>query len=142
SMQPHLLNTINISALPKTAVELLKIVLEKIQYATEELKVHIVAWCTDASGESASMQQLLVQKMPHIIAVDCWAHQHQTWLFSVNLIVSNMFKITHMFIKIIADALEVVKWSNDHICALGMLHKVQIAKYGKILALILPVLTW
>ncbi|KIK87039.1 hypothetical protein PAXRUDRAFT_77865, partial [Paxillus rubicundulus Ve08.2h10] len=51
--KPHLLNTIDISALPKTVAELLKIVLEVIQYVTEELKVHIVAWCNDASGESA-----------------------------------------------------------------------------------------
>ncbi|KIK90602.1 hypothetical protein PAXRUDRAFT_14255 [Paxillus rubicundulus Ve08.2h10] len=133
--EPHLLKTIDISALPKTAVELLKIVLEEIPYATEELKVHIVAWCTDASGGSASMQWLLVQKMPHIVAVDCWAHQ-------VNLIVGDTFKVTHMVIKIISDAIEVVKWFNNHSCVLGMLCKVQIAKYGKILALILPVLTW
>ncbi|KAF9237891.1 hypothetical protein BU15DRAFT_48219, partial [Melanogaster broomeanus] len=59
----------------------------------------------------------------------------------VNLIVGDMFKITHDFIKIIGNALEVVKWFNSHSRALGMLHKVQIAKLGKILALVLPVLT-
>lgn len=63
------------SALPKTAAELLKLVVGEIKYATESLKIKIAAWCTDASGESASMRRLLVQDMPSIVVVDCWAHQ-------------------------------------------------------------------
>ncbi|KIK97920.1 hypothetical protein PAXRUDRAFT_807235 [Paxillus rubicundulus Ve08.2h10] len=73
--KPYLMNTINISALPKTAEELLKIVKDKIRYVTEILKVSLVAWCTNASGESAKMQCLLVKEMPWIVVVDCWAHQ-------------------------------------------------------------------
>jgi hypothetical protein len=67
-----------VSALPKTATELLKLVIGEIKYMTETLKIKVTAWCTDASGESASMRRLLIQKMPSIIVVDCWAHQvHQ-----------------------------------------------------------------
>ncbi|KIK76263.1 hypothetical protein PAXRUDRAFT_110784, partial [Paxillus rubicundulus Ve08.2h10] len=94
----------------------------------------IVAWCTDASGESAKMRCLLVQKMPHLVVVDCWAHQ-------INLIVGDIFKIKHHFVQIINDTLEVVKWFNNHGQALGLLQDAQMAKFGQILALILPVLT-
>ncbi|KAG1717207.1 hypothetical protein EDB19DRAFT_1654677 [Suillus lakei] len=72
---PYLLNTCDISTKPKTAENLLEIVLSEITYAVEVLKVKVVAWCTDASGDSAKMRCLLVQKIPQIIAVDCWAHQ-------------------------------------------------------------------
>lgn len=70
-----MLNTTNISAQRKDAQGLLAIVLNEIQYATEVLRVQLVAWCTDASGESAAMRRLLVQKLPWIVGVDCWAHQ-------------------------------------------------------------------
>lgn len=39
------------------------------------LGIILVAWCTDASGESAKMRRLLRQKIPWIVVVDCWAHQ-------------------------------------------------------------------
>ncbi|KAH7917237.1 hypothetical protein BV22DRAFT_1108604 [Leucogyrophana mollusca] len=57
---PYLLNTYDMSALPKTADELLKIVISKIKYATEVLNVTVVAWCTDAGGDAAKMRRLLV----------------------------------------------------------------------------------
>lgn len=52
-----------------------------------------------------------------------------------------MFKIKHVFIEIATEALEVVKWFNNHSRALSMLRAVQLSKHGKVLALILPVLT-
>lgn len=59
----------------------------------------------------------------------------------INLIVGDIFKLKGFFIAIIDDALEVVKWFNSHSRALGLLQSVQLHKLGKILALILPVLT-
>ncbi|KAJ8584682.1 hypothetical protein M405DRAFT_746591, partial [Rhizopogon salebrosus TDB-379] len=59
----------------------------------------------------------------------------------VNLVVGDVFKIKHVFIEIVTEALEVVKWFNNHSRALSMLRAVQLSKHGKILALILPVLT-
>ena len=59
----------------------------------------------------------------------------------INLIVGDIFKLKGFFIAIIDDALEVVKWFNSHSQALGLLQSVQLHKLGKILALILPVLT-
>ena len=59
----------------------------------------------------------------------------------INLIVGDIFKLKGLFIAIIDDALEVVKWFNSHSQALGLLQSVQLHKLSKILALILPVLT-
>ena len=54
---------------------MLGFVLDEIKYLTEDLGVIIVAWCTDAGGGAAKMRQLLWQKMPHLITLDCWSHQ-------------------------------------------------------------------
>ncbi|KIJ61394.1 hypothetical protein HYDPIDRAFT_169663 [Hydnomerulius pinastri MD-312] len=139
---PHILHVDNVTDKPKTAVELLKLVEREIRYAVEVLKVVIVAWCTDASGESAKMRRLLVRKMPHLVVVDCWAHQKiNLFCVKINLIVGDIFKITHRFVEIINNALEVVKWFNNHSRALGLLRDAQMAKFGLTLTLILPVLT-
>ncbi|KIK75505.1 hypothetical protein PAXRUDRAFT_172667 [Paxillus rubicundulus Ve08.2h10] len=72
---PYPLNTHDMSTLPKTAVQLLEFVVSKIIYAVDVLKVQVVAWCMDAGGDAAKMCHLLVKKIPHIVVVDCWAHQ-------------------------------------------------------------------
>ncbi|KAH7917236.1 hypothetical protein BV22DRAFT_1026766, partial [Leucogyrophana mollusca] len=59
----------------------------------------------------------------------------------INLVVSDIFKAKNTFINIVSDALEVVKWFNNHSRALGMLREVQKEKFNKVLCLILPVLT-
>lgn len=73
--QAYLLNTFDVSALPKTADTLLEFVLKEIQYATEVLRVRVVAWCTDAGGDAAKMRRLLRARIPRLVAVDCWCHQ-------------------------------------------------------------------
>ncbi|EJD34334.1 hypothetical protein AURDEDRAFT_19147, partial [Auricularia subglabra TFB-10046 SS5] len=52
---PWLVNTADISRVPKNAENLLSLVLDELNYAQEQLKVIVVAWCTDCSGESAKM---------------------------------------------------------------------------------------
>ncbi|KAG1817740.1 hypothetical protein EV424DRAFT_1347853 [Suillus variegatus] len=86
--QPYLLNTCDISVKLETAENLLEIVLGEIMYTVEVLKVKVVAWCTDASSDSAKMWCLLVQKIPQIIVDDCWIHQliRLTWLTTENFI--------------------------------------------------------
>ncbi|KAF5368688.1 hypothetical protein D9615_010307 [Tricholomella constricta] len=132
--KPYLLNVADISALHKTAENLLENILQEIKYATEILKIIVVAWCTDASAESAKMRRLLKARMPWIITLDCWCHQ-------INLVVGDIFKVKGVFVKCIEGATEVVKWFNNHSRALGMLKEVQRQKLLKVLALILPVLT-
>ncbi|KAF5386718.1 hypothetical protein D9615_002122 [Tricholomella constricta] len=132
--KPYLLNVANISAFHKTVENLLEIVLQEIKYATEILKIIVVAWCTDTSGKSAKMRHQLKLKMPWIITLDCWCHQ-------INLVVSDIFKVKGVFIKCIEGAIEVIKWFNNHSRTLGMLKEVQRQKLLKVLALILPALT-
>ncbi|KAI0286480.1 hypothetical protein BC826DRAFT_906832, partial [Russula brevipes] len=59
----------------------------------------------------------------------------------INLIVGDYFKLKRPFMKIVDEALEVVKWFNNHSYALGLLRDGMRTKFGYILALILPVLT-
>lgn len=59
----------------------------------------------------------------------------------INLVVGDIFKAKGVFVEIIDDAVEVIKWFNNHSRALGQLKKVQKTKIGTILALIKPVLT-
>ncbi|OCH84209.1 hypothetical protein OBBRIDRAFT_741963 [Obba rivulosa] len=72
---PWLLNVFDISAAVKNAEKLLAIVIGEIKYIQEELGTTVVAWCTDASGESRKMRRLLREKIPWIVTLDCWAHQ-------------------------------------------------------------------
>ncbi|KIK13783.1 hypothetical protein PISMIDRAFT_118201 [Pisolithus microcarpus 441] len=111
---PYLLNTTDISALPKITEQLLKIVMTEIAYATNTLKVKLIAWCSDVGGDSANMRHLLVQKLPNLIVVDCWAHQ-------VNLIVRDIFKVKETFIEIIDDALEQKLVGQPHSLVLPVL---------------------
>ena len=70
-----MINTHKVSGKRKNAENLLKIVEQEIFFFTHSLQMILVAWCTDASGESAKMRRLLVAKMPWIFVIDCWAHQ-------------------------------------------------------------------
>ncbi|KAI0026442.1 hypothetical protein K488DRAFT_81335 [Vararia minispora EC-137] len=58
--KPHLINTHEITKECKTAENLLAIVLRDIKYCVESLRVIVVAWCTDASGESSKMRSVTV----------------------------------------------------------------------------------
>jgi hypothetical protein len=125
------LNSYDISSGPKTAERLLEIVLEEIKFATEVLKLNVVAWCTDASGELATMQKLLVHKIPSVIAVDCWCHQ-------VDLVIGDIFKGENQFVAWIDNALKVVEWFNNHTQATRMLRDAQRIVLGNVICLILP----
>ncbi|KAF8890189.1 hypothetical protein BD779DRAFT_1430590, partial [Infundibulicybe gibba] len=72
---PFLLGVADISSQPKTAEVLLSIVLKEVAYCMDTLGILLIAWCTDASGESLKMRRLLREEFPWMITVDCWAHQ-------------------------------------------------------------------
>lgn len=69
-LQPVLLNVNDISSRPKTAETLLEIVESEIEYILNVLQAILVAWCTDASGESAKMRRLLVRRYPWLVVLD------------------------------------------------------------------------
>lgn len=129
-----MLGLADISSKPKNAETLLDIVLIEIQYCLTVLGIILVAWCTDASGESLKMRRLLRAKYPWIVTLDCKYKQ-------INLVVGDYFKLKTRFINVVNNALEVVKWFNSHSRALGILKDKQRTKLPKVLALILPVLT-
>ncbi|KAI0634627.1 hypothetical protein C8Q77DRAFT_1026903, partial [Trametes polyzona] len=72
---PWLLNPFNVSAVAKTAQNLFEIVCAEIEYCMTYLSTVIVAYCTDAAGDTRAMRDLLRAKFPWIITLDCWAHQ-------------------------------------------------------------------
>ncbi|TRM56789.1 ribonuclease H-like domain-containing protein [Schizophyllum amplum] len=128
---PVLLNVNDISSRPKTAETLLEIVESEIEYILNVLQAILVAWCTDASGESAKMRRLLVRRYPWLVVLDCWAHQ-------VQLVVGDLWRADDPLIRAMDRATEVVKWFNNHSLALGVLKKEQTTRRTKVLCLILP----
>ncbi|KDQ53018.1 hypothetical protein JAAARDRAFT_137846 [Jaapia argillacea MUCL 33604] len=56
---PYVLNAFDISAMAKTAENLLDLVLKEITYCQEKLGVVVVAWCTDNGGDVKKMRRLL-----------------------------------------------------------------------------------
>ncbi|KAE9396173.1 hypothetical protein BT96DRAFT_996988 [Gymnopus androsaceus JB14] len=133
--QPYILNITDISSKPKTAETLLDIILREIEYVTKVLLVLLVAWCTDASGESAKMRCLLREKYAWIVVLDCWAHQF-------NLVTGDVLKLKLPLINVADRALEVIKWFSSHSIALGLLNEEQChSGTATPLVLILPVIT-
>jgi hypothetical protein len=81
------------------------------------------------------MRRLLSAKYLWMITLLCWAHQ-------MNLVVGDFLSLNADFRRIIALALDVVKWFNGHGQALDKLRIEQKLTYnGNSWALILPVIT-
>ncbi|KAI0323733.1 hypothetical protein GY45DRAFT_1231868, partial [Cubamyces sp. BRFM 1775] len=73
--RPWLLNVFDMSAIAKTAQNLLEIVVEEVKYCMNYLSTIVVGYCTDAAGDARAMREMLRQHFPWLITVDCWAHQ-------------------------------------------------------------------
>jgi hypothetical protein len=73
--QPYPLNVHDITTLVKDAETYLKIIEAELAYILAWLACFIIAWCTDASGESVKMKRLLRKSVPWLIMLDCWSHQ-------------------------------------------------------------------
>lgn len=58
----------------------------------------------------------------------------------INLVVGDMLKVKN-YANLVSKALDMVKWFNNHLLALGMLRAMSVEKLGKELSLILPVIT-
>jgi len=59
----------------KTAENLLGLLLSVIDEVRIEWGSNVVAVCSDASGESRKARRLLREKHPHLVTLDCYAHQ-------------------------------------------------------------------
>ncbi|KAH8981951.1 ribonuclease H-like domain-containing protein, partial [Lactarius hatsudake] len=133
--EPFLIRTHDISADRKTGDNLLKLVLDDILYVNSKYGVVIIAWVTDDGGDGRKMRRLLLGTRPDLVVILCWAHQ-------INLMVGGYLKLKTPFMECIPQALEVIKWFNNHSVPLGLLRTRQIMSFqGTFYALILPNLT-
>ena len=73
----------------------------------------IIALCSDNGGDAHKMWRLLLELMPWLIIIVCWAHQ-------INLIVGDYLGLKTDFLSCVPKALLVIKWMNNHSCALGI----------------------
>lgn len=62
----------------KTAKHLFNLMVEVMELLKSKWKVVVVAFTTDASGESRSARKMLLAQFPHLVCPDCFAHQ--VWL--------------------------------------------------------------
>ena len=109
---------------------------EDITYAQAAFGLLLIAFCTDDGGDAQKFQRLLLELMPWLIVMLCWAHQ-------INLIVGDFLSLKTDLLKCVLKALEVAKWFNNHSHASGILQLEQHSILNrKALTLILPVVTW
>ncbi len=126
--------THDVSADAKSGEALLKLVTEDLQWIENTYEVTIIGVCTDNGGDARKMRRLLLNLMPWLIVLVCWAHQ-------INLIVGDYLSLRIDFLTCLPKAFSVIKWMNNHSRALGIFRREQLQTFSKILALILPVIT-
>jgi hypothetical protein len=73
--QVYVLNAHDITTRAKDSETYLNIVESEMAWVKTRLRCFIIAWCTDASGESVKMKKELRKKYPWLIILDCWSHQ-------------------------------------------------------------------
>ena len=102
--------------------------------------VELIAWITDDGPDGKKARRRIRELMKHIIETVCWTHQNQ-------LIVGDYLSLTE-YNDVILQALDVVKWFNNHGTALSLFNAEQVTTAQskgiasfRPLALILPVIT-
>lgn len=96
-MQTH-----DVSAAAKTGEALLQLVAEDIGWSEATYKVSVIGVCSDDGGNARKMRRLLLQLMPWLIVLLCWAHQ-------VNLMVYDFLGLEASFLGCVLKAQEVVQ---------------------------------
>lgn len=119
---------------PKTGDELFGLVKSDLTYAKETYGVEVIAVCTDDGPDGKKMRRLVKEQLAWLAAFECWAHQS-------SLITGNFLSIKVSWMDAAKLAIEIIKWFNHHGTALDLLRTQLQLTFGKILALILPVIT-
>ncbi|KAJ6595464.1 ribonuclease H-like domain-containing protein, partial [Mycena sp. CBHHK59/15] len=101
----------------KTSANLLTHVLADITYFTTVLGLILVAFCCDSGGDSRGLRPLLLNLMPWILTIPCWAHQ-------INLVVKDYIRCP-LVTAILNNCLKIVNWFSSHKRALLMLLEEQ-----------------
>ncbi|KAA1466432.1 hypothetical protein DENSPDRAFT_766849 [Dentipellis sp. KUC8613] len=130
----YLVNSVFIAEEHQTADHLAAIAWEQIKMYKDTLGVNVVAWCTRSNKDAVNRRQLLVQRMPSLVVVDCWGHQ-------MSLVSGDMLRQTPVnFKNILDDALETVVWFNYHPRTCEMLETAMAKLPSRSASLILPVI--
>ncbi|KAL6303689.1 ribonuclease H-like domain-containing protein, partial [Sparassis latifolia] len=130
----YVLHVFDTSAKRKTGANLFIHMEEEYRYITNTLKLEFIGLCSDAGSNERKGHILFLQKYPWALVADCWSHQ-------ICLMLGDYYKHNPQVKTVVDAALEVIKWFNNHLFALGVLNEEQQLMYHKILALILPVIT-
>ncbi|KAI5827869.1 hypothetical protein K523DRAFT_278015, partial [Schizophyllum commune Tattone D] len=62
---------------PRDAEHLAELTMQTIQHVSNEWNVEVIAFASDAGGESRKGRKIVVQRRPEIFAPDCYSHQLQ-----------------------------------------------------------------
>lgn len=65
----------DVSSTDKTGENLKVLMVQEKNHIEAELGGHVVAWVSDAGGDSKKARSLLTAMFPHLINLDCTAHQ-------------------------------------------------------------------
>ncbi|CAA7262561.1 unnamed protein product [Cyclocybe aegerita] len=98
----------------KTAEVLLDELERVLSTLQNEWGAVVVGLVTDASGESRKAQRLFACKYPHIIVLNCYAHQ-------INLIVGDFFKSQSGLLEYMEMATKLIKGLRSKTCILHYL---------------------
>ncbi|KAJ7748303.1 ribonuclease H-like domain-containing protein, partial [Mycena maculata] len=132
--QPFLLRTHDMTGRPKTGDELFNIMKSDFEYALNTYAVKVICVTTDDGPDGKKSRRLVREQLPWIATFECWVHQS-------SLITGNYLSIKAPWMKAAKQAIEVIKWFNNHGTALDLLRSVERTTLGRWLALILPVVT-
>ncbi|KAJ3713958.1 ribonuclease H-like domain-containing protein [Lentinula raphanica] len=105
----------------KTAENLLKLMLDVISELEQEWKVKLVAFTSDASGESRKARKLLSLQRPDIVTPDCYAHQSATeliaWIRSKSFLIALIHETQKSSGQCIITPLRAVltQWTSHYI---------------------------
>ncbi|KAI0703531.1 hypothetical protein C8T65DRAFT_578734, partial [Cerioporus squamosus] len=94
--------------------------------------VEVIGFTSDASGESWKARILLLKKYPHLIILDCYAHQ-------INLIVGNYLESKSTLLKVTNRADQLTAWLHRCTLVLSCIQERQLAKGQKAASVLHPV---
>ena len=162
-MQIFTKKTINITSSPKTGQKTFEHMKEEIEELQSYYKVLVICVVSDAAGEAAKARRLLREWKPSLLTLDCYSHQfnlsvgglqttpaHLSTACSLKVVCDKADadadylspkKAKHIYVDVVAEAVEFVTWWIRHSVPYGMLKEKQIAMDGKPTALMLPVVT-
>ncbi|KAI9066067.1 hypothetical protein FKP32DRAFT_1646435 [Trametes sanguinea] len=129
----HLVQTHDMTGLPKTGEQHALLIKEDLARMRDEFHVHPIAWVTDDGPDGKGARNLLRRVLPSLMSFLCWGHQSN--LLAGDYLTFPTYKDT------VDEAIEIVRWFNNHGGALDLLNQAQLFTFKRVLALIHPALT-